>query len=74
MTQYAATVSFTFYGIFYLNAESKEQARDYVDECGLTRAGGIYTPEAADVGWDFPVHPSKTIERITVVKRRKNHE
>ena len=58
---------FVFDGYFYINAKSRQQAKEYVEKhCGLIIGRDIHsTLPDEDVDWDFPVHPNKIITTIT---------
>jgi hypothetical protein len=60
---YTVRTKFVFEGVFYIKAESKEQAREYVEKhCGLVIGGDIHSTLPADsVDWEFNVHPKKII-------------
>jgi hypothetical protein len=64
--RYAVNTRFVFGGTFYVEAESKAQAWEYVDKhCGLVLGGNIHsTLSEEDADWDFPVHPETVIGRI----------
>ena len=68
MKLYEVKTRFEFAGNFHITAESKTQAREYVEKhCGLVLNGPIHTTLPDDVvDWDFPVHPEKTISWIRV--------
>jgi hypothetical protein len=61
--KFAVRTRFVFSGTFYVEAENKEQAKEYVDKhCGLVLGGGIHSSlPGEEVDWDFPVHPEKVI-------------
>jgi hypothetical protein len=61
--RFAVTTRFVFTGTFYTEAETKDQAKEYVEkDCGLVIGGAIHTSLSSEVmDWDFPVHPEKTI-------------
>lgn len=61
--QYTVKAKFVFEGEFYINAENKEQAKEYVmKHCGLVLGGDIHTSLPDDVcDWDFCVHPQKIV-------------
>jgi hypothetical protein len=69
--KYEVKTKFVFSGKFIIEAENKEQAREFVEErCSLVIGGNIHsTLKQAD--WDFPVHPEKIIGQITWIPRRK---
>jgi hypothetical protein len=64
--KYAVTTRFVFTGTFFVEAESKTQAKEYVDKhCGMALGGGIHSSlSAEDADWDFPIHPDKITGRI----------
>ncbi len=66
MTEFRVPVTYTFEGVFYIKAESAEQAETYARRhCGmvLDRDGGDIhsTLPYNDVEWDFPVHPKEVV-------------
>jgi hypothetical protein len=68
--KFAVKTRFVFSGIFYIEAENKARAWEYVEQhCGLVLGGDIHSSlPAGDVGWDFPVHPEKengTIRKVS---------
>jgi hypothetical protein len=76
MSQYAVKTRFSFIGTFYISADSREEAREFVEShCGLILGGNIHSSlpyEAVD--WDFPVHPDKTINRINLTRKVERRE
>ena len=65
---YKVRTKFIFTGEFIVKAESKEQAKEYVEKhCGLVLGGDIHSslPDE-DVNWDFKQHPEKIVGVITV--------
>jgi hypothetical protein len=62
---------FVFEGIFEVKAQSKEQAREYIEKhCGLVIGGDIHsTLPDEDIDWEFSVHPEKEIKGIKQIKR-----
>jgi hypothetical protein len=70
--KYAVKTRFVFSGVFYVKAECKAEAKEYVEKhCGLVIGGDIHsTLSDEDVDWDFPVHPDKVIGRV----KGANHE
>ena len=61
---YTIKTNFVFNGEFYITAENKEQAKEYVlKHCGLVLGGDIHTslPEEI-VNWKFDVHPDKIVK------------
>lgn len=62
--QYTVKTKFVFEGEFYITAQSKEQAKDYVMKlCGLVLGGNIHTTLPVEVcDWDFNVHPVKIVK------------
>jgi hypothetical protein len=66
MKRYAIKSRFIFEGYFFIHAENKAQAAEYVEQhCGLFMGGSIHTtlPDEA-VDWDFPIHPETVIGRV----------
>lgn len=60
---FTVKVKFTFEGEFKINANDKEQAREYVEKhCGLILGGDIHSslPDD-DIDWEFSTHPEKQI-------------
>lgn len=58
MARYIVNAKFIFSGIFEVEADSRDQARDIViNSCSLVMSGN-------EVGWDFDIHPEKRIGRI----------
>jgi hypothetical protein len=70
--KYDVQTMFVFSGVFTIEAETKEQARGYVEEhCGMVNIGGIHsTLPCDDVDWDYPVHPDKVIGRIRISRKK----
>ena len=69
--KYAIKTRFVFGGTFFIEAESRAQAWEYVEQhCGLVLGGKIHSslPDE-EVDWQFPVHPEKIIGRIRRVVR-----
>jgi hypothetical protein len=61
--QFAVKTSFVFTGTFFVYAESKAQAKEFVEKhCGLVIGGNIHSSLPCDVvDWDFPAHPEKVV-------------
>ena len=59
--EYKIKTQFIFNGEFYINAESKAQAMEYVQKhCGLVLGGDIHTSLPCEIcDWSFNVHPEK---------------
>jgi hypothetical protein len=76
MREYAVKTRFIFTGTFYIKAKNKEEAKEFVDKhCGLVLNRGLHSTlpdETAD--WDFPVHPEKTVGRISINKEELCYE
>jgi len=69
MAKYIARVRFTFEGDVEIEADSKNQAREYVDcHVGMTIGNVHSTIDFDEIDWEFPVHPVKKIKKIV----RKN--
>ena len=64
--KYEVSTKFVFSGIFTIEAESPEQAKEFVQKhCGLVIGGNIHTTLSDDdCDWDFRVHPDKVIGRV----------
>ena len=62
--EYTIKTKFVFNGEFYITAESKEQAKEYVmKHCGLVLGGDIHTTLPNEIcDWDFDVHPNKIVK------------
>jgi hypothetical protein len=76
MSQYAVKTRFIFTGTFFISADSREEAREYVEShCGLILGGNIHSSLPYDVvDWDFPIHPDKTINRIKLTREASRSE
>lgn len=61
---YTVPVKYIFEGQFFIMAESKRQAKAYVERhCGLVIGGDIHsTLPDEDVDWNFNIHPQKIIK------------
>ena len=58
--KYQVPTRFVFTGVFTVEAENREEARQKVmDSCGLVMGGDD------EVDWDFDTHPYKETGRIT---------
>jgi hypothetical protein len=70
--RYAVKTSFVFPGVFFVKAESKAEAKEYVEKhCGLVIGRGVHsTLPDEDVDWHFPVHPDKVIGRAFLTAKR----
>lgn len=58
---YEIETSFTFTGVFKVQAKNEQEARDLIENhCGLVIGGEIHSslPEET-VDWDFDTHPLK---------------
>ena len=66
MRQFAVKTRFIFNGTFFITAQNKEEAKEYVENhCGLVLGRAIHTTLPEDTAdWDFPMHPDKTITGI----------
>ena len=65
MAKYIVNAKFIFSGIFEVEADSRNQARDIViNSCSLVMGGSIQDMTNDEVGWDFDIHPEKKIGRI----------
>lgn len=65
--QYEVTTSYTFTGVFKVQADSEEHARKIVEEqCRLNLGGldvDVLTP-FNKIAWDFDEHPDEKIDRV----------
>ncbi len=61
--EFSVKTKFIFEGRFTVKAESRAQAREYVERhCGLVIGGDIHSSlPADDVDWEFDVHPIKIV-------------
>lgn len=62
--KYTVKTKFVFEGEFYIKAESKEQAKEYViNHCSLVLGGEIHTTLPEEIcDWEFNVHPDKIVK------------
>ena len=60
---YQVKTKFVFEGTFTVKAESKQQAREFVEKhCGLTIGRDIHSTLPSDeIDWTFDVHPKKIV-------------
>ena len=67
MAKYIVNTNFVFSGVFEVEADSLDHARDIVmNDCGLVMGGDIHTTlDDEEVDWDFNIHPETKIGRIT---------
>ena len=63
--RYDVKTKFIFEGTFDIEADSPEQAKEFVEKhCGLVIGGNIHSTLPDDkVDWNFSVHPEKVIGR-----------
>jgi len=73
MRRYAVKTRFMFEGCFFVCAENKEQAKEYVNKhCGLVIGGKIHSTLPDDkVDWDFPIHPETLTGKITLIRSKQ---
>jgi hypothetical protein len=64
--RYTVKTRFTFTGTFLITADTKAEAKEYVERhCGLVIGGDIHSTLPNDeVDWDFPVHPDKAVLKV----------
>jgi hypothetical protein len=64
--KYAVKTRFVFGGTFYVEAETKDQAEEYVEKCcGLILGGNIHSSLSAEVvDWYFPIQPERIIGEV----------
>lgn len=62
--EYTIKTKFVFNGEFYITAESKEQAKEYVmKHCGLVLGGKIHTTLPDEIcDWNFDTHPDTIVK------------
>jgi hypothetical protein len=72
MKKYEVQVKFIFEGIFRVNAENVEKARENIEKhCGLVMGGNIHTTlDEKDVDWDFGIHPETEIVAVKQIKKK----
>lgn len=74
MRVYQVSVDFTFSGEFFIKAESREQAWEWVAKhCGMVKGSVQSTLPDDSVDWEFPTHPEKKIKSIKKL-RPTNYE
>jgi hypothetical protein len=80
MKHYAVKTRFIFTGTFFITAGSKEEAKEFAEKhCGLVLGGNIHSTLPYDaVDWDFPVHPDKAVNSVSIKRktdrRKKNND
>ena len=65
---YKVKTRFIFEGDFEVNADNKQQAKEYVEKhCGLVLGRSTHTtlPDETMITWDFNVHSTKQIVSVT---------
>jgi hypothetical protein len=64
--KYTIITRFIFNGLFFVTANNKTEAKEYVEKhCGLVIGGDIHsTLPIGEVDWDFPVHPDKAVLKV----------
>lgn len=74
MKKYEVRVKFVFEGVFRVNAENREAARENIEQhCGLVMGGGIHTTlNDEDIDWNFNTHPKKKIRAVKPIKKNNN--
>ena len=62
--KYTVKTKFVFEGEFYITAENKEQAKEFVmKHCTLVLGGNIHTTLPEEIcDWTFNVHPEKIVK------------
>jgi len=68
--KYEVQTKFVFSGTFTVEAESAEQAKEFVRQhCGLVIGGDIHTTlPCEDCDWNFDVHPIKITGKTREIK------
>jgi len=71
MLKFSVKTKFIFEGRFFVYAESKQQAKEYVEkQCGLVLNGNIHSTLSDNIAdWDFPMHPKKQIVKIKEMEK-----
>ena len=70
MPRFKVPTTFTFPGVFEIEASSPAQAKLFVKErCGLVLGGHIHSILSdEDVNWEFAMHPDKLIGEPEKIK------
>jgi hypothetical protein len=73
---YTVKTRFTFTGTFFVKADTKAMAREYVEKhCGMVMGRGIHTSlPKEDADWNFPVHPDKGIVSVKRTETEAHHD
>jgi len=72
MKTYRIKTQFTFTGEFYVKADSKEEAKEIVDnDCGMTYGAITSTAEDENIDWEFDMTPNKKITSVTLKPKKK---
>ncbi len=68
---YRVATEFVFTGVFEVKAESREQAKAYINNhCGLVLGGNIHsTLNDEQIDWSFETHPTTIIKQVRIKKR-----
>lgn len=63
MKTYEVKTTYTYAGVFKVKAESKAQAKEFIEKhCGLSYGGGIHsTLNDEDIDWDFDMTPDTKV-------------
>jgi hypothetical protein len=71
--QFAVKTRFTFTGTFFVAADNRAQAAEYVEKhCGLALGGTIHSSlPCEEVDWEFAVHPRTSVGKVTVRRNRR---
>ena len=66
--KYNVPTRFVFTGMFEVEADNREEARQKVmEDCGMVMGSGIQTTlDDDEVDWDFDMHPITETGRITI--------
>lgn len=61
---YQVYVEYVFNGSFFIEASSKEEAKELVQRhCGLVLGGDVHS-SLDDIDWEFEVHPYSKIKTV----------
>lgn len=61
--EYKVKVRFVLEGEVTVNACSKEEAKEIVDESfGIVVGGGLHSTDSRITNWDFPIHPEMVVK------------
>ena len=68
MAKYKVKTIFTFEGEFEVQANNSQKAREIVEKyCGMTTSGIQSSLPNDEVDWEFKIHSTKQIGKITKI-------